>query len=316
MADGKISDHARKDRARKWQEETFLQASDLDPEHQALLKQMEENARNSMKDDPAIEDVYRILGRQLYINEEAIMQLYLKLAAGRTQTTENQKEPKNMQRSHHGDVVASRRLTQPTPSPLVTSSALHATQAASTSSRTPDTAPAPEPSPAAPPRPPPPPPPPPRSLPSSSVLRPPALPPRPPPGPPLSSYPRPPEAAKHSQDLDVPKAPNKKAKNFNRCIGDWRCRKCGFWNFRFMIECRRISRDRMLCAHEKGNNQDNRLEVQGEGLGVEKRVSGAKKLGDWLCECKWWNRMRFKNCGKCNGPKAHMIGQDWSEDLD
>lgn len=58
-------------------------------------------------------------------------------------------------------------------------------------------------------------------------------------------------------------------------------------------------------------------EVQQEGPGIEKRRSGARFQGDWLCKCKAWNKEYFFTCGRCKVKKDDCcVGEDLDDSLD
>jgi hypothetical protein len=94
--------------------------------------------------------------------------------------------------------------------------------------------------------------------------------------------------------------------------GDWKCGCCGFWNSRVLFRCRG---NRGTCGAEAKDDSLSHV-VQKEGLGIKKRVTGARWRGDWQCFCHYWNRQYWKECSGCKGMKENCcVGQDWDEEL-
>jgi len=120
---------------------------------------------------------------------------------------------------------------------------------------------------------------------------------RDPPAPPTSSKPQ--QGTKRGA-LQAFGAKSESGSGFEPCVGDWRCGRCKWWNFRHWSFC-----------HGKGGKCKLQLRsstvnhhVQEEAPGIKQRVTGAKRFADWQCECKVWNREHWGRCWKCRKGRA------------
>lgn len=57
------------------------------------------------------------------------------------------------------------------------------------------------------------------------------------------------------------------------------------------------------------------MKMQEKAPGLTYRWTPAKKQGDWLCKCLFWNRSHWKECNRCVGTVDGKIGIDWNPEL-
>lgn len=281
--------HKMADKPNEYQKETLRQALELEPEDQLKLQQLEREARR----DPAMTAIYCILARQLCGKEEDAEYLHRELELQRKQSV-GVKGGDEVDEEVEPDSAPSAPSPPSSPHPAIIATAPQTEQAAPNSSPPAPLAPSP------------------RSLapsPSSS-------PPPPKPSPPPPSSPKPSKGSKRHRESHNPRANKLHKPNPTRCINDWQCRKCHFWNWSFMIYCRNKPTNTAgtFCGTEK-DYRAFRHAVQGKAPGVTQRKTPAKARGDWLCRCMRWNRQHWRSCGQCRGSAEGKIGEDWNPEL-
>jgi hypothetical protein len=139
--------------------------------------------------------------------------------------------------------------------------------------------------------------------------------PKPPNNPPPKPSSRPQQVQKRAAPEAPAMSPPPKKPKHQPAAGDWKCKKCGWWNQRIWTSCHRLPRaGKEPCAAKKNDNTLQHL-VQEETEDVKIQKSHAKWFEDWRCgPCKKWNDCCRKTSRICDVLKEEC--QDAEERMD